>query len=143
MCHRNKVNLVIHGHVHACMYGINKRSFHAPALLSSIENDFPLCALDLPLIFLYFILHVFFAPFCFPMAVADERSYPVFNDTIDQTAPTYIVIGDAANQESHAANYTFPVSTLAHEAKSNAPMNCSHFSSSPLIVRLIPMASFY
>ncbi len=39
---------------------------------------------------------------------AYERTYPVFNGSINSSAPTYIVIGDGGNIEGHASNYVQP-----------------------------------
>jgi hypothetical protein len=36
---------------------------------------------------------------------AYERTHPVYMDTIDPNGPTYIVIGNAGNNEGHASTY--------------------------------------
>lgn len=39
---------------------------------------------------------------------AYERTHPVFNGSVNTSAPTYIVIGDGGNIEGHASNYIQP-----------------------------------
>lgn len=40
---------------------------------------------------------------------AYERTHPVYQDVTDyKDGITYVVVGDAANDEGHASNYTLP-----------------------------------